>query len=123
MGRIGALGTFFGGRIGDLLGFGETPPGPVAVLPIVLLVAPPVGYFLFGVASWRTEIPSRTIGLFLLVAMVSGIRLFAGILTDTGFLFRASFWLFVVAPLAIEYSLYSGAAPLVHTETSARVKE
>lgn len=94
------------------------PPGLLKALPLVYLIGTPLSFLLFGVASWRTRTPSRTVGLLLLGVVAAFILLVAGIFSEIILLARLSALVFVVAMLATGYVLHTGITPLGSAEST-----
>lgn len=119
---IGAVAIAAGGllvvTVGDLVG-PANPPGALKFLPVLILVCSMLGFSLFGVASLRTDIPSRTVGALLLVAAISVVA-FAGGITFTFVHSRtlalANSGAFAMALLATGYRIHAGPAPTGHAD-------
>lgn len=83
------------------------PPGPLKILPLLYILGSPLAFLAFGVASWRTSILSRTVGLLLLVAFAAFLVLAAGILSQLTALLQLSALLFAAAMLGTGYLLHT----------------
>lgn len=103
--------------LGKYLHGASEPPGPLKVLPLIYLLGSPRSFLLFGIASWRTRLPSRTVGLLLLLAFAAFIVLVAGIFSQIGMLLRLSALIFAVAMLALGYVLHTGTTPFDTAES------
>lgn len=108
---IGAVAVT--GILISLVAFGgETPPGPLALLPMLVLGFSTLGFLLFGVASLRTSIPSRTVGILLLVASATTIGFIVGLtFIHSHMLARIDTWVYAGTLLAIGYLLQTRHAP------------
>jgi hypothetical protein len=74
--------------VGKYLHGSAEPPGPLKILRLLYILGPPLAFLAFGVASWRTSTPSRTVGLLLLVAFAAFLVLAAGILSQVRILYH-----------------------------------
>ena len=97
--------------VGKYLHGGAEPPGPLKVLPMLYIFGSPLAFLAFGVASWRTSTPSRTVGLLLLVAFAAFLVLVAGILSQVTVLLQLSALLFAAAMLVLGYVLHTSDTP------------
>lgn len=89
----------------------EQPPDPFGILAVVALVLAPLGFLLFGAVSLRTRVPSRAVGLLLLLVVVSYLVLFGAVALQNEVLFRVTGVLFALATLGVGYCLRAETAP------------
>lgn len=124
VGLLGSVGSFVGERIGEFVGVGgEVPPGPVVILPLLALLFSPFAHLLFGVASWRTRIPSRPIALSLLALFGSWLSLVAGIVTGMRLFFTLEAAVFAMAALSTGYLLRLEGVPADRTDSRTALTE
>jgi len=91
--------------IGGGLVLGGEPTGPLSVVPIVTIVAMVLAFALFGVASLRSDVHSRVVGVLLLVESLMFLLVIAGV---PGFLIDLGH---VLAYLGIGIALRTGVVP------------
>lgn len=115
-----AAGSLLVAIIGDL--FGPTsPPGVLKLLPVSILVFSTLGFLLFGLASLQTDVPSRTVGVLLLVAAISLIVFAVGItftFVHSRTLALANSGAFAVALVATGYRIQTHPSPTSHAESA-----
>lgn len=112
VGQLGIIGV-------ELLLAGEVPPGPLEMLPLLVLVFTPLSFLLFGVASLRTGAFSGAIGVLMLVAAGSMVGLVAGVFVlDNLQVLRISTGMYSIAVMAIGYLLHTSPVPAERTEPS-----
>lgn len=96
--------------IGASVVLGGEPAGPLSVVPLVTIAAMVLAFALFGLASLRSGVHSRVVGVLLLVESLMFLLVVAGVpgyLIDTGH---------VLAYLGIGLALRTGAVPADRAE-------
>lgn len=77
---------------------------PLAPLSLILVT---LAFLLFGIVSYRDQVPSRRIGILLLVPVATTILTIVGLATSQFMVIRVATWILIVALLAIGYLLWS----------------
>lgn len=112
VGQLGIIGV-------ELLLGGEAPPGPLKMLPLLVLVFIPLSLLLFGVASLRTGAFSGAIGVLLLVAAGSMLGSVAGVFAlDNLQVLRIGTGLYSIALVVIGYLLHTSPVQTERAEPS-----
>jgi len=115
---VGAIGFAAGAGSAVLAAGPPEPPAVAGLFWLVTLLMTIVGFILFGIASLRARVPSRTVGLVLLVPPVTYIVMIAGMMTGytpewSTFLLSA---IQACAHVAIGVSLRNGDVPTDRAE-------
>jgi hypothetical protein len=82
--RVGLLavgltgGSIIASIVGKFLVGGESPQGILLVIPLTFYMFSTLSFLIFGIASLRTHVPSRTVGYLLLTVVVSRVITVAG---------------------------------------------
>lgn len=97
----------------------EEAPGPLIILPMFYQIGSPLVFLLFGIASWRTQTPSRTVAFLVLMVAASFLLFFVAILAQSIILGAVQALVFAAAVLALGYVLHTGATPLDTTESKS----
>lgn len=92
-------------------------PGPFKIIPLLYTLGLPLSFLFFGVASWRTRTPSRTVGLLLLLVFGTFLVFVAAIFAQSTILGAVQGILFAGAVLALSYVIHTGATPFDTAES------
>lgn len=116
---IGILAVAIGEPVLTAFGYGEQPPPWFAPVALLYLIGGPLCFLLFGVASVRTDIPSRSVGAALLAVFVSLLFFFHLIpLPIEGLLAQLPASVIAVSLIAGGYRLRTASASPAKTEPS-----